>query len=127
MTGKMSPRLSSLCGALILVCMFGAFAFPHAAFESQAKGNHNDSISYAKQTIWDLSPLPNRGVRPRVLAAMRNVELEHGVAQPLFLSTFPTPYVINSHITELPLPQSLAVFNPTTRSPPSQEALFFIA
>lgn len=103
----------------MLVCLFGAVSFPHSASESQNASNNNDSISYAKQTIWDSSPLGNRNIRSRLVAATRNAKLEQALPQPLFLSTPPSPYVINLLIVESPTPQSLAIFNPTTRSPPA--------
>ncbi len=120
MINKMPPRLASICGALILVCLFGAFSFPRTVFESRAKGNQNSSIRYAKQTIWDLSPLPNRNARSRIIPLMRDAELFRGIAQPLHsLFVFLFPSVINRSVVELPPPQSLAVFHPTTRSPPA--------
>ena len=118
MTGKMPHRLPSICGALIVFCLVGVFSPPHAAVDNLAEGNQHNSISYAKQTIQDSSPLPNTGGRYRFITFARNARLDYGLAQPLFLSTFPSPYVINPLLVELPVPQSLAVFNPTTRSPP---------
>ncbi len=119
MTNKVPPRLASICGALILVYLFGAFAFPKTVFESRDKGDQNSSIRYAKQTIWDLSPLPSRNARSRIIPHMRNADLFRSIAQPLYLFTFLYPSVINLSLVELPHPQSIAIFSPTTRSPPA--------
>lgn len=102
----------------MLSCLFSAVSLTHTALESLTEANHNNSISYAKQTIQDSSPLPNHNLRSRFITLARNARLDYGIVQPLFLSTFPSPYAINPLIVELPPPQSLAVFNPTTRSPP---------
>lgn len=102
----------------MLLCLFGVSSLPHAALESQANGSRSSSINYAKQTIRDSSPLPNQSARSRFVTPMRNAKLDYGIVQPLFLSTLPSPYVISPLVVELSIPQSLAVFNPTTRSPP---------
>jgi hypothetical protein len=118
MAGKMPFRLASIGGTLILVCLFGSVSLPRALFDSQTESNQADSIRYAKQIIWDLSPLPNQSVRSRVMAPVRHADLFHCAARALHLSTLAPPAVINHSLDELPRLQSLAVFNPTTRSPP---------
>jgi hypothetical protein len=115
MTGKIPSRLAPLCGALILVCLLGAFLPPQAAFEDRTEGNQNDSIGYARQIVWDMFLLSNRKIRSGIITFVRNTDLDHGIAQSLYPSTF--SFVVNP-VVEPSNPQSLAVANPTTRSPP---------
>ncbi|MDR1534148.1 MAG: hypothetical protein LBU64_03510 [Planctomycetota bacterium] len=119
MTDKIPPRLAPICGALALVCLLGAFSPSRTALESQTEGNRNDSIGYARQIVWDLFLLSNRKIRSRIITFVRNADLDHGLAQSLYSSPFTSPSVINSLVESPPPPQSLAVSNPTTRSPPA--------
>ena len=119
MTGKMSPRLLSICGVTLAVCMLGVFSFTQFAPENHSGGNRNHSAAYAKQITRDLSPLPNQNSRLRIVISLRNFDSDHGIEPPMYLPEFPISHAINQFDLELPLSQSLAILNPTTRSPPA--------
>lgn len=115
---KMPHRLSSTCAALIVLCLSGSVLLPRAALKEQIEGSRDSSISYAKQIIQDASPLPGNRIRAKFIAPARNAKLDCGLPQPFFLSIFPSPYSLRSRAAAPPRLQPLALFNPTTRSPP---------
>ena len=116
MTVKMPPRLVSICGVLMAVCLVGAFSFIQVTSENQANGHRNDSTAYAKQITRDLSPLPNQNSRSRIVTLLRNFDLAVGIEQSMHL--FLVLQGIIPLDTELLNPQSLTVSNPTIRAPP---------
>ena len=119
MSGKLSPKVSSISGALALVCLFGTLSLSWTAFDAKTEDNSTQSICYAKQILLDLAPPSNQSLRSRILASLRNNPLFHCPAQPLHLPAFPPCSSLHPSIVELLPPQSLAVFHPTTRSPPA--------
>lgn len=118
MTGKASSKLVLLCRALILPCIVSIVLLSQTDVERRNAGQRNDSIGCVKQVIWDLSLLPNKSLRFRNIPSTRNAGLEHGLAQSPYLFTLPFSCTLIPFNVELLNPQSLAVFNPNTRSPP---------
>lgn len=118
MTGKASSRLTFLCRALILPCIVGIVFFPQTEFKNRNADRQGDSLGCVKQTVCDVSLLPNQNIRFRNISSTRNTGVEHGLAQSPYLFTLPSSCALIPFHTGLQNPQSLAVHNPTTRSPP---------
>ncbi len=119
MSGKLSPKVSSISGALALVCLFGTFSLSWTAFDAKIEENSTQSIRYAKQILLDLAPSQNQSIRSRLMASMRTAELFHHPDRPLHLPAFPPSSLLHPSTVELLPPQSLAIFQPATRSPPA--------
>jgi len=124
MIGKKSSRLASIGVVLMSICLAGSFPFTQTAFENQDVGSKNDSVAYVKQITRDICSFPIRNPRLRTAAASRPTDPGQGLAQP-WPATLPLPGLISPLLVELPNPRSLAVFNPTTLSPPARKTAPF--
>ena len=121
MTAIMPTRLISTYGTLS-VCLIITFSVAYITSESRIDANRTDSTAYAKQLVLDITPFPNEDNRYRPVMSLMDSDLDQDIEQPVRLSGFPASYAMHSFGVELLNPQSLAVSNPSTRSPPAGEA-----
>ncbi|MCC8190267.1 MAG: hypothetical protein LIP77_06460 [Planctomycetes bacterium] len=117
-TGRI-PKRAAICQAMLLVCLSGVVLLPLTAIDSQTTDFPHDPARYARQTICDLPFLPNLRTGVRKTQSPWSTGAFHGLDQPPFHFAALPARVGVSFTIELRNPQSLAVCNPTTRSPPA--------